>query len=272
MSFMAQRTNIIVFFCMVVWSAIAGGLRSPAFVASLNAPVTQSTNEPSSLLNGLVSYWSFDSASLTNDLHGTNHLTAVCSSIDVLYNASGKIGSAAIFTNNVANYFSIARARADQLAMVGSNKFSLSVWMKYTVHAATCGVIGFIGPSTTSCGWDMYVQNALLGCIASTNGNYISNSVFRTGIISNIWLNVVFVSSDTDQIVYTNGVVAASETLTTLGLSNPSAAFNIGCYGGATARTFYGLIDEPAVWNRALTTNEIQTLYNSGAGKQYPFN
>ncbi len=32
-----------------------------------------------------------------------------------------------------------------------------------------------------------------------------------------------------------------------------------------------GQVDELAIWNRALSAAEVTQLYNSGAGKQYPF-
>lgn len=39
----------------------------------------------------------------------------------------------------------------------------------------------------------------------------------------------------------------------------------IGAEGGPLAACFYGAIDEVAVYNRALTTTEIQSIYNAGA-------
>ncbi len=59
------------------------------------------------------------------------------------------------------------------------------------------------------------------------------------------------------------------------GTAYPAASYNpgftfttlaaIGARGDNSDNSFYGLIDEMSVYNRALTTNEIQAIYNAGA-------
>ena len=47
-------------------------------------------------------------------------------------------------------------------------------------------------------------------------------------------------------------------------------AFGTGRYrSGGDANYFDGIIDEVAFWNRAITTDEISEIYNSGTGKFY---
>ena len=41
---------------------------------------------------------------------------------------------------------------------------------------------------------------------------------------------------------------------------------SIGAVGGSQLCSFYGLIDEMAIYNRALTVAEIQSIYGNGAG------
>ena len=41
-------------------------------------------------------------------------------------------------------------------------------------------------------------------------------------------------------------------------------------FGGAS-QYFAGTIDEVGIWSRALTSTEVTSLYNGGAGFQYPF-
>jgi hypothetical protein len=36
--------------------------------------------------------------------------------------------------------------------------------------------------------------------------------------------------------------------------------------------SFYGIMDEVCIWNRALSDTEVSDLYNLGIGKTYPFN
>jgi hypothetical protein len=42
-------------------------------------------------------------------------------------------------------------------------------------------------------------------------------------------------------------------------------------YDNSNTQWSNGSLDEIGIWNRALTTGEISTLYNSGSGKGYPF-
>jgi hypothetical protein len=45
--------------------------------------------------------------------------------------------------------------------------------------------------------------------------------------------------------------------------------FNVGARD--SIYTFTGSIDEVGFWNRALTSAERASIYNSGTGKAYPF-
>jgi len=40
---------------------------------------------------------------------------------------------------------------------------------------------------------------------------------------------------------------------------------------GSDPQYFYGSIDEVGVWNASLSASDFANLYNSGAGRQYPF-
>lgn len=270
---MAQRINIIVAFWLVVWSAIAGGLRSPSFVASLNAPVSQSTNEPSGLLNGLLSYWSFDSASLTNDIVGTNHLTMT----GTVPMVSGKIGNASSFTNGVGNYYSISLARSNPIKMTNRSEFTCSYWVYARLGNGAVGNIGFVRMENVgSGGWGVGFDDPKYIFITQTNNNWLYFKTETPGSpnysLRTNWVMVTAVLNTNGIYIYTNSALCSSTLSANIIPSNPTYNFNIGAAGGFATRAFSGMIDEPAIWNRALTTNEIQTLYNSGAGKQYPFN
>ena len=41
--------------------------------------------------------------------------------------------------------------------------------------------------------------------------------------------------------------------------------------GAGFSAYFDGLVDECGIWSRALTTDEVTSLYNSGNGFTYPF-
>jgi YD repeat-containing protein len=56
------------------------------------------------------------------------------------------------------------------------------------------------------------------------------------------------------------------------GVNNSTTDFNIGRRAGSSHIHFYdGLVDEVGVWDRVLTEEELDYLYNDGDGQAYPF-
>jgi hypothetical protein len=99
-------------------------------------------------------------------------------------------------------------------------------------------------------GVDAYVDTS----VAYNDGNWHFLVGIKTG--SNIEFFVDNVSKGT-----------ASDTFT--GNFN-SATMRMGTYSG-TGHYYSGSVDECGYWSRALTSDEVTTLYNSGNGNQYPF-
>jgi len=56
-------------------------------------------------------------------------------------------------------------------------------------------------------------------------------------------------------------------------IQDSAGNFTLGAiYSGGTPEGFFdGMIDEVGVWSRLLTSDEVTTLYNAGAGLSYPF-
>ncbi len=91
-----------------------------------------------------------------------------------------------------------------------------------------------------------------------------------TGITppADLWSFVALVVTPTNATIYmmnTNGLSSSS-----LAVNNPVMAFDssaaIGTDPFSSARTFDGMIDEVAVFNRALSHSDLNTIYISGAG------
>lgn len=64
--------------------------------------------------------------------------------------------------------------------------------------------------------------------------------------------------------LYIDGVLEATGSAPALGAN--SLALHIGKNPGAANREWYGMIDDVAVWDRALSDSEIAQIWNSGAG------
>ncbi len=89
-----------------------------------------------------------------------------------------------------------------------------------------------------------------------------------TGIWDGNWHHVVGTYDGTHVRLYVDGaeVGNGSEAVNFLGYGLPdSNDLYIGTYGGIAGYSFDGLIDEPAVFNKALSAEEIQKMFEAGS-------
>jgi hypothetical protein len=82
------------------------------------------------------------------------------------------------------------------------------------------------------------------------------------------WQHVVFVGDGTTLYIYFDNQLIGSSNEYYCRYYNIPLCVGLDQGFTMTNRAFYGLICEAAVWNRALTTEEINYLYNNGNGKQ----
>jgi hypothetical protein len=100
------------------------------------------------------------------------------------------------------------------------------------------------------------------------NNNGLELKVSQT-LDVDTWYHLAWTFTGSNSTCYLNG---NSVGTITKGSGNASeTAFRIGWYGIGDERYWNGYIDEFGIWSRALTSDEISTLYNSGNGLQYPF-
>ena len=69
---------------------------------------------------------------------------------------------------------------------------------------------------------------------------------------------------------YVDGVASAASTFGEVFAYAPPAVIGGWIYDGQVNNAFYGSIDEMAVYNRALTTAEIQDIHAAGGSGKCP--
>ena len=200
------------------------------------------------LADSLVSYWKFDSDNSTDSV-GTNNGTDT----SITYNAgNGKI-------NNGAGFGGASQIKT---AMTGMSTFSTSVWFKFT----TGDYLLSLRNAGNNANYNMTISGAPLklhiGSWDGSSGDVAGATTLSTGT----WYHAVGVFNGASSIVYLNG---ASDGTGTLQTHTSGTDFWMGSNGGISYTT--GAEDEVAIWSRALTSGEVSTLYNGGAGNQYPF-
>ena len=219
-------------------------------------------NSCSTLLNGLVSYWKLDGSAA--DSVGSNN---------------GTLSGSPTWTTGKIN---------GALSFSGSSQYA-DMGTKFPSITSAITISAWVNPGSSQIQYaDIWGdhQSDFKGMVMQQNSNtlnqyswgYGNGSNFNGGtgffnLTSGTWTHVVAVKDATTCYVYINGVEQTSLRGTCTSAIVPATSINYslgrGYAGGG--RFFNGKIDEVAVWNRALSASEVSQLYNSGAGRQYPF-
>lgn len=205
----------------------------------------------STLLDGLVSWWSLDEVSGTRvDSHGSNDLTDV-----------NTVGSATGQQSNAADFVSANSERLEAgAAVVPSPPFTLAFWMK----ADDAGVTQFIFQQVDSGGDaasrpDVFLQSNQIKCRVA--GVTFGTRSYTVGV----WHSVILtVDASNVASLYVDDQAAETSTHSVLGGTD----FYIGSRG--TGNYFNGLVDEFAVAGRVWTADERAEYRNGGSGIGYP--
>jgi len=226
--------------------------------------VTETTPIEIDLLDGLVGYWggSF-SGSTAFDVHSTNDGTA---SNTRVFDTDGKILKGFDFT------------KGDDYVNVGMKSFgssfhtsTVSFWIKTSPSTGEEAIIGSFNSGSTDLAYRLTINsdNELQIYTRATNVNRVDGYIDFSDYTNDVWHHVVVVLEwDTNNIdMYVND---DSKTITYINQESPtsSADFDFDLVIGAvnargTITSFYnGLIDEVAIWDRALSSDEVSTLYD----------
>lgn len=172
--------------------------------------------------------------------------------------------SKAITFDGVGDHVEVPHA--DDLDLAGS--WAISVW----VNPASYGQNGEValvdhGDASGSSGWALHA-NSQGAVIFTINGGGTGEGklVSDDGALQlRRWTQVV-VSRDADQLsLWTNGQPLASRSNAPTPSTDTSGLLIGGRFGGSD-RDFAGLIDEVAIWDRALSSDEIRALWLRQAG------
>jgi hypothetical protein len=207
---------------------------------------------PASLTQGLVGYWPFCGNALDesgNNNHGTVNGATLTT------DRFGNVGSAYGF-DGVND-----RIEINNNPVFNQGPISISAWIRVN-NIGFYDLISKDGqgnPNTRQ--WTLQTNNKLprFGTF-SNNGEFTLDG--QDTLVSQKWVHLVGVYSLTDVKIFQNGVqVGSLPTTGTLAQGLEPLRF-----GGNVVPSSYfnGSLDDIAIWNRALTPQEIQQVYNQG--------
>jgi hypothetical protein len=205
---------------------------------------------------GMVSWWQAETNAF--DSIGTNDGTVR----GVSY-VPGKVGNAFYFPNSPFLSFLVPDAPSLDL----TNSISIEAWVYPTAVVAGFGPIVAKGNYTESTIAYRFImrsssaQSYLAASIGTPSLGYVSGA---TVVQTNTWSHVAMTYDGAALNLYVNGELDATIAASGHINSIPDPVF----LGTEGSRYFIGLLDEVAIYNRALSATEIKAIYDAGsAGK-----
>lgn len=237
-------------------------LLSTIFGGAASAPA-------STLLNGLVSYWTLDEVS------GTRKDSIVASGNDLTDNNT--VGSAAGVNNLAASFVAANGESLTATAFLGtyipSGSLSLSMWMKENTAGVTSVLARQAATGSTTDGFWLTYSLDTPNAIDFYLGSGTNQDTCKSGAFTSTDFHHILAEYDKDagtMTVYVDNVAGTPRTMQYTPLMS-GATFYLGSYNGTASLALDGLLDEVAIWSRVLTDPERTELYAAGAGKFYPF-
>lgn len=225
-----------------------------------------------------VGYWKFDEGADNKCSGGTNDVCNSGSGGSTLDGAesgmavpatstsgwtnSGKFGKALLF-DGTNDYVSVSNNSALQLSSQGT----LSAWINLASSPNAWAVVVAKRTAGSASGYEYELDlsssgTSLRGLISNGSSNGIVSG--STVLSSGTWYHAVFVWDGSNLKLYLNGKLEAttSQTFNAQTSTNP---LEIGRANDPSPIYFKGTIDEPKIYNYALTSDEVKTEYNRGS-------
>jgi hypothetical protein len=225
---------------------------------------------------GLVSWWRGENS--TADAADGNNGT-IAGTGTVTY-GPGVVGLAFVFDGTHRDRVDLGNPTNLRL-----EDFTLEAWVKRSSPTVTSfDILGADGSVAGDGAVIFGYGRGGYGFGLANNGRMFLSRIDLDGLFSvplvtdTNWHHLAVTKSGANAVFYVDGVPQATPAYVHPapytfddGTCVCSAAVSIGSRGDARGGTFFGMIDEPAVFNRALTASEIQAIYNAGnAGKCAP--
>ena len=179
--------------------------------------------------------------------------------------AAGKVGNAFSF-DGIDDRIDFSTSSGD----FGNSEFSVEFLIRYAggeQSQLNNYVLGKSNPDTGQ-GWDIRLNDdsSANGKLVVTGVNGWSFNIYSQPLNPDQWYHVALVGNATDVKLYINGSVQGSSSRSTI--SSAPNPFRMGMTSAFGGSPFAGMIDEAAIYNRALSAKEVAAISNAAcAGK-----
>jgi hypothetical protein len=231
----------------------------------LNDGVTQAitvSNIPSYVpTNGLVGYWPFNGNAKDESGNGNN---GAISDVSFSKDRFSKI-AAAKFNGSTSQM--VVQKNSNLLTA----NYSISIWFKPSNSLSYSCILR--SGDAQNCSWQGFAitdfeHNTLFGFSDFGNSDFAHKTRQSIDSYSNDWTNIIFTRNGNVTNEYVDGQLVGNFTNTTYSPAHNCNLF-IGSnhldHNGNPYAVFDGMLDDIAIWNRALSASEISALYNASS-------
>lgn len=240
---------------------------SPYYLVTTASGTVAVSGQESVLYNdpqaGLVAHWKFDEVSGVSAYdYSSNANAGSVNGALRMPDTNCRAGGCLSF-NGTSDYVLVP----DSNSLDVSGNFTLSAWVKWN-QFKNYGVIAQknSGGGTNSINYGLWSYDTnIIGYIGNgTTGNSVSVNYTTAGISTGNWYLISFVSDGVNLKLYINGqlVSSASQTIAPAGNAYPF-------YISDPTYSINGLIDDVRIYSRAITQEEIDSLYKSEVYYRY---
>ena len=238
---------------------------------------------PSTLWNSIYGVWNADTRGTSLDtsifrvyngdnVNDTSGNAQNGTNVGGVTFTTGKVGNALTF-NGSNNYVNLGN---DKFSFAGN--FTISAWVNLNTVSWNKAIMSNLSyVSNISNGWLLLMRNNKLYFEFYKNNGTYDYLATNTNLTTSTWYHIIVVRVASQSTkIYINGVLDTSNSST----YNPTytstipipASIGAWKYDATNVAQFTnGKIDALNVWDKALTDNEVLSLYNEGTGAEYPF-
>jgi hypothetical protein len=232
------------------------------------------------LTNGLVAYWDLDESSDGSgaisraDSVGSTTLT----DNNTTPSGTGILSNGANLERDNSEWLLATDANAAAVDFGGNQSFTFAGWFKFESASQDMTLLAKYNTSSDQRAYWLRYDDSETGTelrwLVSGDGisaTTCTNTSIGADVTTGQWYFVVaWHDAENDQLGLSVNNGTPDTVAHSAGIKNSSATFFLGAVATGTTG-FDGIIDEVGAWNRVLTSTERTALYNSGAGKTYPF-
>lgn len=220
----------------------------------------------------IVAFWALDDDGTWADVVGSQNLTDNNGGVT---NVAGVVGNGASFNGTANTFLYVADAAANSF---GNVSMGITCWVK--ISAENVAYSGAVVKDLTSSGNRPYslTYTAADGAWRFTRGTSaagtgIDKAVGSVGYVVGSWYFVAgWHNASTNRLylrVYSTSALVSFDSVAVTGTPyDASIDLRIGTL---VAEEFNGIIDEVALWNAVPTISDLENIWNSGAGRAFPY-